>query len=88
MVDAVVELPHGSHPGNMPYSYYFDEEHMAIWLKLSETDEGVKQYLEEYVYGARNYDEYLERIGGSKKLDYLKDLEQLRARLTVPWAKR
>ena len=88
LVDAVVKVPYGSHPGNMPYLYYSDEEHMAEWLKLSKTPEGVKQYLEKYVYGVDSFEEYLELIGGVKKLNYLKQLEQLKVPLKAPWAKR
>jgi len=86
LVDAVVKVPYGSHPGNMPYLYYSDEEHMAEWLKLSKTDEGVKQYLEKYVYGIETFEEYLHLIGGENKLRYLRRLEQLKAPLKAPWA--
>ena len=87
LVDAVVEAPYGSHPGNMPYLYYSDEEHMAEWLKLSKTDEGAKQYFEKYVYGINTFKEYIRLVGGAKKLKYLRLLEQLRAPLKAPWAK-
>lgn len=86
LVDAVIKVPYGSHPGNMPYLYYSDEEHMAEWLKLSRTDEGVKQYLEKYIHGVENFEEYLRLVGGAKKLRYLKQLEQLKAPLKAPWA--
>ncbi|MHA1593141.1 MAG: CoA transferase subunit A [Candidatus Baldrarchaeia archaeon] len=86
LVDAVVEVPWGSHPCNMPYLYYFDEEHIAEWLRMSRTDEGVEQYLEKYVYSVDSFEEYLEKIGGIKKLNYLKKLEHLRAPLVAPWA--
>jgi len=88
LVDAVVEVPYGSHPGNMPYLYYSDEEHMAEWLKLSRTPEGVRSYFEKYVYGVESFEEYLELIGGVRKLNYLRKLELLRVPLTAPWAER
>lgn len=88
IVDAVVEVPYGSHPGNMPYLYYSDEEHMAEWLKLSKTDEGVKAYFEKYVYGVDNFEEYLKLIGGAKKLNYLRKLERLKVPFTAPWVER
>ena len=88
LVDAVVEVPWGSHPCNMPYLYYFDEEHIAEWLRLSKTPEGVEEYLNKYVYGVETFEEYLELIGGVKKLEYLRRLEQLRAPLIAPWARR
>ena len=86
LVDAVVDVPYGSHPGNMPYLYYSDEEHMAEWLKLSRNPEGVKSYFEKYVYGVESFEEYLELIGGVRKLNYLRKLELLRVPLTAPWA--
>jgi 3-oxoacid CoA-transferase subunit A/glutaconate CoA-transferase subunit A len=75
LVDAVVKIPFGSHPGNMPYLYYFDEKHIAEWLKLSESDQGVEQYLRRYVYDVNSFDQYLERVGGTRKLRYLRKLE-------------
>lgn len=86
LVDAVIEQPYGSHPGNMPYLYYSDEEHMAEWLKLSKTDEGAKQYFEKYVYSVDDFKEYLELIGGAKKLNHLREIECLRVPLKAPWA--
>jgi len=86
LVDAVVVVPYGSHPGNMPYLYYFDEEHIAEWLKLSKTDDGVNQYLNKYVYGVKTFEDYLKLIGGNAKLTYLKELEMRKVPLKVPWA--
>jgi 3-oxoacid CoA-transferase subunit A/glutaconate CoA-transferase subunit A len=87
LVDAVVLVPYGSHPGNMPYLYYFDEEHIAEWLKLSKTDDGVNQYLNQYVYDVKTFEDYLKLIGGNAKVGYLKDLEMRKVPLKVPWAK-
>src|SRR5581483_5053386 len=36
-VDAVCEVPYGSYPGNMPYEYFSDEDHLRHWLR-AETD--------------------------------------------------
>src|SRR5262245_7806990 len=30
-VDAVCEVPFGSYPGNMPYEYFSDEDHLRAW---------------------------------------------------------
>jgi 3-oxoacid CoA-transferase subunit A/glutaconate CoA-transferase subunit A len=59
---------------------------MAEWLKLSKTPEGIKSYLEKYVYGVENFEEYLTLIGGIKRLNYLKQLEKLKVPLKAPWA--
>lgn len=84
--DAVVEVPYGSHPGNMPLLYYSDEDHMAEWLRLSKTDAGVKEYFDRYVYGVDDFHGYLELIGGKAKMDRLREIELLRAPTTAPWA--
>jgi len=88
IVDAVCEVPYGSHPGNMPLLYYSDEEHMAEWLSLSKTEEGVKQYLDKYVYSVNDLAEYISLVGGEAKMEYLRRLERLEEPLKAPWAKR
>jgi len=79
-VDAVVEVKYGSHPGNMPYRYYFDKEHIKIWLDMSKTDDGVKEYLDKYVYGVSDFYEYLKLVGGEEKMKKLSDIEKLNFR--------
>ncbi len=75
VVDAVVETPYGSHPCEMPCMYWFDEDNIAEWLKLSRIPGGVEQYLQKYVFGVDNFEEYLELCGGVKLLNYLKRRE-------------
>lgn len=71
LVDAVVHAPFGSHPGEMVYFYERDGEHIRDYVETSKTSEGMQRYLEEYVYGVKNHQEYLERIG-QERLDALK----------------
>jgi len=87
LVDAVVEVPFGSHPCQMPGLYFFDEEQYGIWLQMSRSPEGTKEYFEKYVYGVQDFTAYLELVGGLRKLEYLKKVEQLRAPMTAPWLK-
>lgn len=75
VVDAVVEQPYGSHPCNMSGLYWFDEDVIGEWLRVSRTDEGVEEYLKKYVYDTNSFDEYLEVCGGIKMLNYLKRRE-------------
>lgn len=79
VVDAVVEVPCGAHPTQMPYLYYFDEEHIREWLHLSTTDEGVQEYMDRYVFGVQDFEEYLEQVGGIRKMNLLRRIEQFRA---------
>jgi len=87
VVDAVVEVPFGSHPCEMPGKYYYDEEHIAEWLNLSKTDEGVDEYFDKYVFGVDSFDAYLELCGGKKKLNYLRRRELLQEPMVAPWRK-
>jgi 3-oxoacid CoA-transferase subunit A/glutaconate CoA-transferase subunit A len=87
VVDAVVEVPYGSHPCEMPGMYYYDEEHIAEWLNLSKTQEGVDSYLNRFVFNVDSFDEYLKLCGGTKKLNYLKRREFLKEPMVAPWRK-
>jgi acyl CoA:acetate/3-ketoacid CoA transferase alpha subunit len=77
LVDAVCEVPYGAHPAQMPYIYFFDEQHIAEWLCQSKTEEGTREYLDQYVYGVSNFDEYLGLIGGEAKLAQLRRYEKI-----------
>ena len=79
-VDAVVEVPHGCYPGNMAYEYFSDEDHIRAWFDAERDDDTLKAFLEKYVYGPRNFAEYLELCGGEKRLAELKRLELLDGR--------
>jgi acyl CoA:acetate/3-ketoacid CoA transferase alpha subunit len=87
IVDAVCEVPFGAHPTQMPYQYFFDEEHIAEWLSAAETPEGVATYFDRYVFGVRDFQEYLERVGGKEKLEYLEQVMQFKAPMKAPWMK-
>jgi glutaconate CoA-transferase subunit A len=77
MVDAVVEVPYGSYPGNMPYLYFSDEEHIAHWLKVEKDPEEFEKFLDYYIYGCPSFEEYLERCGGLKRIEELRKLENM-----------
>ncbi|MCX7856284.1 MAG: CoA transferase subunit A, partial [Anaerolineae bacterium] len=59
-------------------------ETVREWLTLSRTEEGTQAYFEKYVFGVRDFEEYLERIGGMRKLNYLKRVERLRESMWAP----
>jgi len=85
VVDAVVEVPCGSHPCEMPGMYSYDEDHIAEWLELSKTEEGTEEYLQKYVFGVADFNEYLEICGGIERLSYLQRREFFREPLSAPW---
>lgn len=66
LVDAVVEAPFGSHPGEMCYRYKRDEEQIKAWVEASKQAETANAYLKKYIYGVSNHQEYLDLIGNER----------------------
>lgn len=77
LVDAVVEVPFGSYPGNMPYEYFSDEEHLALWMQKEKDSDEFAKFLDEYIYGVSSFEEYIERCGGIAKMKELRRREAL-----------
>lgn len=76
-VDAVIEIPYGSYPGNMPGEYYSDEEHLMEWLKTEKDPEAFKVFIGKNIHNTEGFYEYLELNGGMKKIKKLKQIEHL-----------
>ncbi len=74
-VDAVVEAPYGSFPGNMPGLYFSDEEHLARWLEVEKDEDVFAQFLREQIYDCRDHAAYIERNGGEARMRELADIE-------------
>lgn len=73
-VDAVVEVPFGSHPWNMPYAYAYDLPfHMEMMDRIS-SEEGFKSWLEEWAFGCEDHEAYCEKVG-IDRLRRLTDIE-------------
>jgi acyl CoA:acetate/3-ketoacid CoA transferase alpha subunit len=66
LVDAVVEAPFGSHPGEMAYDYERDEEQIREWVEGSKTPEGTRAYLEKYIRSVKDHAAYRELIGSAR----------------------
>ena len=76
-IDAVCEVPFGSFPGNMPYEYYSDEDHIRAWLRAERDPAAHLAFLDEYVLGVADFDEYLMKCGGLARLRRLRAEEFL-----------
>ncbi len=79
MVDAVVEQPWGSHPGNMPYKYYFDHDFTEEYLAAGRDKDTskIEKWLDEWIYSLDNFEQYLNKLG-HERLMRLRDDEFLR----------
>ena len=63
LVDAVVEAPFGSHPGEMCYRYQRDEEQIRRWVEASKEPETTAAFLQTHIYSVANHREYLRQFG-------------------------
>lgn len=76
-VDAVCEVPFGSYPGNMPYEYFSDEEHLRHWLKVEEDPVGYRKFIDRFLFGVSEFNDYLQLCGGLARLQTLRQEEFL-----------
>jgi len=75
LVDAVCEAPYGSYPGNMPYEYFSDEEHLQEWLSVEKDPEKFSNFLDKNIYQCKTHFEYLQQNGGIEKIQRLRQKE-------------
>ena len=72
-VSAVVEQPFGAHPTSVYRYYDFDGDHIDHYQSCArEGGQAYQEYLEHYVLGCETFEDYLERVGGVKKLHALR----------------
>ena len=76
-VDAVCEVPFGSFPGNMPYEYFSDETHLRQWLEAEKEMSSYQAFLQKYIYGVREFAEYIDLCGGTTRMQELRRQELL-----------
>jgi glutaconate CoA-transferase, subunit A len=77
LVDAVIEVPFGSYPGNMAYEYFSDEDHLREWLKVENDPAELASFLDRHIYRVDDFNGYLEQVGGLTRLQELRYLENL-----------
>ncbi|MGE5249047.1 MAG: CoA transferase subunit A, partial [Bacteroidota bacterium] len=85
LVDAVCHVPYGSYPGNMPYEYYFDEDHLTEWFQAEKDETSLAAFLEKYIYGTEDFAEYLALKGGEGRMAELRALEPLHRGSEEAW---
>ncbi|MBP85605.1 MAG: glutaconate CoA-transferase [Planctomycetaceae bacterium] len=74
-VDAVCHVPFGSYPGNMPYEYYSDEEHLREWLSVERERAAHLSFLQRLIFDTQGFDEYFELNGGKNRIEELRRQE-------------
>jgi glutaconate CoA-transferase subunit A len=66
VVSAVCHVPFACHPSYAQGYYDRDNEFYLAWDKISESAEATKGYLEEWIYGVKDRNEYWEKLGAEK----------------------
>ena len=63
LVDAIVKLPMGAHPTACPYFYDYDVSHLNLYKDVVKDNQRFQEYLQEWIFGVANHEEYLDKIG-------------------------
>jgi glutaconate CoA-transferase subunit A len=63
VVDAVCRTPYSCHPSYAQGYYDRDNEFYLRWDKVSDSPEQVKSWLDEWVYGLKDREEYWQKLG-------------------------
>jgi len=74
-VEAVIHQPFGGHPTGVFGCYDFDAEHLKLYVNHSKKAETFPEYLKTYVTGTKDHWDYLEKVGGLKRMDELKAIQ-------------
>lgn len=88
-VDAIVQIPWGAHPTSVPYFYDYDARFIKETDKVQRSPETMKAWMDEWVFGPKDWNEYLDKVGGSKLAELRSDCfgystRQLRGRKPAP----
>lgn len=71
-VDAVVEVPYGAHPADCQGCYQLDEQHLREYAAAGKDPTAFQGYLDKYVFGCQDHEEYLEKVGIARKISKLR----------------
>lgn len=63
IVSAVCEVPHAAHPSYAQGYYDRDNEFYLKWDKISESKEEVMKYLDQWVFGVSDRNDYWDKLG-------------------------
>ncbi|MEB2333305.1 MAG: CoA transferase subunit A [Anaerolineaceae bacterium] len=65
VVSAVCHVPFACHPSYAQGCYDRDNEFYLTWDKISASAEATKQYLDKWVYGVKDRDQYWQKLGAN-----------------------
>ena len=66
-VDAVVELPYGAAPGQMPGCYYWSRQWWEMAFRYGmKSDENFEKFLHYWIHETKDQFEFIDKLGGTK----------------------
>jgi glutaconate CoA-transferase, subunit A len=71
-VEAVIHQPFGAYPAAVFQCYDFDADHLKLYVNQAKSIERFPEYLNTYVLGTKDHWEYLEKVGGLRRMNELK----------------
>lgn len=71
LVEAIVEVPWGAHPTGCYGRYEVDGAFIRDFYNRTKTQEGFDEWAEEWIFGVKDFNEYLEKLGFNR-LDILR----------------
>jgi glutaconate CoA-transferase subunit A len=66
VVTHVCHVPWGCHPSYAQGYYDRDNDFYVEWDTISRDPEGLKKFLDEFVYGCKDHSEYMKKLGEGK----------------------
>lgn len=63
IVDAVCQVPYCAHPSYTQGYYDRDNDFYLQWDKISESSEAIQAYLDEWVFGVKDREAYVQKMG-------------------------
>jgi len=72
LVSHVVQLPFAAHPTAMYREYDYDADEIKQYVEATKDPASFLAYLDKFIYGVKDHWEYLEAVGGMRRLESLK----------------
>ncbi len=72
-VSGVSEVSYGAHPTSCYPNYAYDREHTSLYYQQSKQGATAfyERYLMPFVFDCKEHNDYLDKVGGTEKLDSL-----------------
>ena len=72
LVSHVVDLPFSAHPTCVYREYDYDAEEINRYVAAQKSPQKFRDYLDKYVFGVKDHGEYIELVGGLRRLGTLR----------------